>query len=82
MAKREDEPDLKKEVKTLKRQLARAHREISRLQGTVEEKEEQVTTKTEATCPKCGSTNLGEISTPTGKKFVSCRDCKKWRSRA
>lgn len=83
MARREDEPDLKKEVKTLKRQLARANREIARLQGTVEDEDEETTTKTEAPkCPKCGSTDLGQLDTPGGKRFVACKACKKWRARA
>jgi predicted nucleic acid-binding Zn-ribbon protein len=78
-----DGGDLKKEIKSLKRQLARANREIARLQGTVEEGEETTpeASKPKQACPKCASTDLGEISTPSGKTVVACRACKKWRSR-
>jgi hypothetical protein len=77
--------ELKKEVRTLKRQLARANREIARLQGTTEEKvepEAKAPDPAVAVCPKCGSTSLGEIQTPSGKTVQSCRACKKWRGPA
>lgn len=84
MSRGKGEEELKKEVKFLKRQLARANREIARLQGTAEDGEETPGTQKQeaAACPKCASTNLGEISTPTGKVLVACRACKKWRSTA
>jgi septal ring factor EnvC (AmiA/AmiB activator) len=79
----DDVDELKKENKSLKRQLARAEREIARLQGTIEEEvEESPAPERKPTCPKCGSTNLGEVSTPSGKTVTACRACKKWRSRA
>jgi hypothetical protein len=79
-----DAGELKKEIKSLKRQLARAHREIARLQGVAAEdvEESPEADRPKAVCPKCGSANLGEISTPNGKKITACRACKKWRSRA
>jgi len=82
----QDLAELKRELRNTKRQLARANREIARLQGTVEEKveeeEEKTTVVTAMACPKCSSTDLGELSTPTGKTVYSCRSCRKWRSRA
>jgi hypothetical protein len=78
-----DGGDLKKEIKSLKRQLARANREIARLQGTIEDDVEVTPeVKSKASCPKCGSNDLGEISTPSGKKITACKSCKKYRSRA
>jgi hypothetical protein len=80
-----DASELKKENKALKRQLARANREIVRLQGVQEdaaEADEEQIYEVKPRCPKCLSANLGEIKTPTGKTITSCRACKKWRSRA
>jgi hypothetical protein len=82
----QDVAELKKEVRTLKRQLARANREVDRLQGLKEdgdEEEKAAKPKQErTTCPKCGSSDLGELATPNGKKVTACKACKKWRSRA
>lgn len=79
-----DGGDLKKEIKTLKRQLAKANREIARLQGIEAGDDVEATPEPQkkAVCPKCGSDDLGEIQTPNGKKVTSCRACRKWRSRA
>jgi hypothetical protein len=78
-----DGGDLKKEIESLKRQLARANREIARLQGVTEDKNEvSPEPEVKPLCPKCGSNDLGEIATPAGHKIVSCRACKKYRSRA
>jgi hypothetical protein len=78
-----DVEEMKKELKSLKRQLARANREIARLQGINDVKEEEVeavNTKTFVVCPKCASSDIGEIVTPRNKKVLSCKSCKKWRS--
>ena len=81
--KEQDVEELHKENQSLKRQLARAEREIARLQGTVEEEiEESPAPERKPSCPKCGSTNLGEVTTPSGKSITACRACKKWRSRS
>ncbi len=81
-----DGGNLAKEIKSLKRQLAKANREIERLQGVVEEEIAENTDAAEEppkpSCPKCESTDLGQISTPNGKRILSCKSCRKWRSRA
>jgi formylmethanofuran dehydrogenase subunit E len=77
-----DLADFKREVRTLKRQLSRANREVERLQGLEEEVEEKPVKTNRATCPKCGSTNLGQLTTPNGKRVTACKACRKWRSRA
>lgn len=74
--------DLKRENRNLRRQLARANREIERLQGIAEDKPVAEKPPVEvAACPKCKSTDLGEVVTPGGKTITSCKSCKKWRSR-
>ena len=77
----EGSADLKKEVDTLRRQLARLRRENERLrnEGTEESPDEDV--EIVPSCPKCGSDQLAQVTTPSGKKISSCRACKKWRSR-
>lgn len=73
--------ELKKENEKLKRQVARLRKQVEKLDVPVEESPVE-TPKDKPACPKCRSTNLGEISTPNGKTITSCRACKKWRSRA
>lgn len=77
-----DGGELKKEIKTLKRQLARAQREIARLQGVAEDVEVSPDVIKKPACPKCASTDLGEVTTPSGKTIRACRSCKQWRSRS
>lgn len=75
--------DLRQENRSLRRQLAKLRRENLRLQGIVEETSPDPEESAETpTCPKCGSTELGQIKTPNGKVVTSCRACKKWRSKA
>ena len=76
--------DLKKEVESLKRQLARLRKENENLRQNENEKDEdeEVVSPTPAsTCPKCGSDNLGKIGTPSGRVVTACRSCRKWRSK-
>lgn len=75
--------ELRRENDRLTRQVARLRREIERLQGLKEDGETSPTAKEykKPTCPKCGSTNLGQFQTPTGKKVTACRSCKEWRTK-
>lgn len=79
--KRQDpEHDLRREVQTLRRALARANREIARLQGVQEapgEAEAAPPVQAAAKCPHCASANLGDVTTPSGKTIRSCKSCRK-----
>lgn len=79
--------DLRAENRSLRRQLARLRRDNDRLQHDTDEDDDGVTieaavVEVRKVCPKCGSHDLGTISTPNNKKVDSCRSCKKWRSKA
>lgn len=77
--------DLRSENRSLRRQLARLRRENDRLASEAEDEEgeeQPAPEEMKEQCPKCGSFDLGAISTPNGKTVVSCRSCKKWRSKA
>jgi cell division septum initiation protein DivIVA len=79
----EEESELKRENKRLQRQVARLRKELE--QAGIEDSDpdaEPVKAAPEPEkCPKCYSTELGEIETPSGKKVTSCRSCKKYRSK-
>lgn len=76
--------ELRREVERLTRQVARLRRENDRLQGfTTEDEEAAPPAKpaAKATCPKCGSTNLGQLGLPNGKRVTACKACREWKSR-
>ena len=72
--------ELRKEVKTLMTQLARAHRENEKLGGNLVEEPEEVIEAPKAqkaSCPKCQeSDKVVTFQTPGGKKLVGCGRCK------
>lgn len=79
--------ELRRENERLIRQVARLRRENERLQGLSSEKDDDpvpTTTKAagaRASCPKCGSTNLGQLTIPGGKKVTACRGCREWKTK-
>ncbi len=78
--------ELRREIERLTRQIARLRRENDRLQGLTTEKEDSPAPSAsklpnKPTCPKCGSTNLGQLNVPGGKKVTACRACKDWKTR-
>jgi predicted RNase H-like nuclease (RuvC/YqgF family) len=74
--------ELKQEIVSLKRQLARAHREVERLKGIAEPEEAQEKSEDAPTCPKCKSQDLGRLETPAGNTYTVCRSCKHRQRRA
>jgi hypothetical protein len=79
----QDLAELKKENTSLKRQMARLRKKIEELEAQLSGTEPEQAPELPVgipICPKCKSEDLGEIETPSGKKFVACRACKKWRS--
>jgi hypothetical protein len=72
--------DLRRENDRLKRQVARLRKQIDH-EVKEEDREPESKPEPRPCCPKCESTDLGEVTTPSGKKVLSCRGCKKWRSR-
>ncbi len=83
-ASNRERAELKKQNQQLRRQVARLRKKVAaaaeEVQDLVEEPEAQVPPK--PACPKCSSTELGEIKTPNGKVVMACRACKGWRSTA
>lgn len=75
--------ELKREVERLKRQVARLRKQVEKLEPEPEDPETgtKVPKASAPTCPKCLSSELGQVSTPSGKIILSCRACKKWRSK-
>lgn len=74
--------ELKKENQQLRRQVARLRKKIIEAEEIreVASDEEEVVAPLKPICPRCASTDLGEIKTPNGKTVVSCRSCRGWRS--
>lgn len=86
----QDVTELKQQIRILKRQLARANKEIQRLekddgeegdsaaapQSITKKSEDSVTTPS---CPACSHPELGMLQTPSGKTIGVCKGCKKWR---
>lgn len=73
--------DQKSENSRLKRQIARLQREVDRLEfvGSVDNEEDaievvRVKPKQKA-CRVCGTDTLKEMTTPSGKKIISCTNC-------
>lgn len=75
-----NEGDLKSQVRSLRRQLARAQREIERLQGLKEPAAQPPPPeeKPRDPCPACGA-ELSHIRIPGGKQVSACATCQ-WRS--
>lgn len=73
---------LKKQVKALKREVARLKK---MLQQDLPVKEEKAAAEPEHNpepvflCPLCGSDKIGHHTTPSGKQVRACKSCKKYR---
>lgn len=70
--------ELKKEIESLKRQVARLTKELRRADNP-EESPESEEEEGKLCCPECGSDKLTIIVTPSGANRYACRGCKKWR---
>jgi hypothetical protein len=72
---------MKSENSQLRRQVARLQREIDRLQfvGNVEGEEEVIELRPvkhkQLSCQACGKGKLKEMTTPGGKKIITCVEC-------
>jgi len=86
-AKREtntrENQELRKEIDSLQRTVARLRKENDKLRQLSDEpSEEEILAEPEsfeAKCPKCKQASLGSISTPGGKVVTICTNCKKYR---
>jgi hypothetical protein len=69
----------KNENQHLKRQISRLQREVDRLQfvGSTEgyDLEIKPANKKQKSCQDCGTDKLKEMTTPGGKKIITCVSC-------
>ncbi len=81
---------LKRENSKLRRQVSRLKKELTKSHDVAvpEESPEpvqettvpvEISESSAPCCPLCGSLELAEVSTPSGKKMVGCKSCKQYR---
>lgn len=83
-ALKRENSQLRRQVSRLKKQLTHNQEEPPLEQSPEAEPEPQsvpveTPESTTPNCPLCGSVELVEVVTPSNKKMVGCKSCKKYR---
>lgn len=86
---RKEAAALKRENSQLRRQVSRLKKQLTHNQDVAPPEQSpepesqsvpvEVPESTVPSCPLCGSLELVEVVTPSNKKMVGCKSCKKYR---